>query len=153
MDFRVEGVYTDVPAGGKIGHGFFYYNSRYLGGYTNDGDLIGSWIGRDGQGAQAWTNYWFNARDRIQVKFRHQKVSQQFAPGGGSLTDIGVNGDYWLRPDIGLTLSVDYDRWLFPVIQPNPEKNVSVSIQIQFAPQKVLRLPGRYTTSDSGDSN
>jgi len=53
LDFRVEGVYTDVPAGGNIGHGFFYFNLAYRNGYTNDGNLIGSWIGRQGQGAQA----------------------------------------------------------------------------------------------------
>ncbi len=62
LDFRVEGVYTDVPAGGQIGHGFFYFNFTWRSGYTNNGDLIGSWIGREGCGAQAWTNYWFNAR-------------------------------------------------------------------------------------------
>src|SRR6185437_2348500 len=33
---------------------FFYINSRFKSGYTNGGNLIGSWIGREGQGAQAW---------------------------------------------------------------------------------------------------
>ena len=81
LDFRVEGVYTDLPAGGALSHGFFYSNDRYLNGYTNDGQLMGSWIGREGQGAQAWTNYWFSPRNRLQFNFRHQKVSQQFIPG------------------------------------------------------------------------
>src|SRR6267143_3887384 len=49
-----EGVYTDVPAGGAISHGFFYFNPRFLNGYTSNGDLLASWIGREGQGAQAW---------------------------------------------------------------------------------------------------
>src|SRR5262249_5923823 len=84
LDYRVEGVYTDVPAGGALSHGFFYANARYLDGYTNEGNLIGSWIGREGQGAQASTNYWFSARTRLQLNFRHQKVSQQFVPGGGT---------------------------------------------------------------------
>ncbi len=64
LDLRAEEVYTDSPLGGMIGHGFFYSNLTWRSGYTNDGNLIGSWIGREGQGAQAWSNYWFSARDR-----------------------------------------------------------------------------------------
>jgi len=140
LDFRIEGVYSDVPAGGHIGSGFFYASgiSPYLQGYTNGGNLIGSWIGRDGQGAQAWTNYWFNAKNRLQLYFRHEKVSQQFLPGGGSLTDIGTRCDYWLRPSLGISASVQFERWLYPVIQPNAANNVVVSLQLMFAPQKLM---------------
>jgi len=152
----MQGVYTDVPAGGAIGHGFFYSNSRFRSGYTNDGSLIGSWIGRDGQGAQAWANYWFTSRNRIRLSFRHQKASQQFDPGGGTLTDAGVRGDYWIRSRIGLTASVQYEKWLFPVIQPGPQRNVTASIGIQIQPQRIFQpsfhLMGRKTT-DAGDQN
>jgi membrane-associated phospholipid phosphatase len=140
VDLHVEGTYTDVPGGqDQIGPGSFYSDGTWRSGYTNNGYLIGSWVGRGGQGAQAWTNYWFNARNRLQFSFRHQKVSQQLEPGGGSLTDIGVRGDYWVRPDISLTASVQYERWLFPVIQPKVEHPVSATLEIQFAPQKLLR--------------
>ena len=136
LDLRFEGVYTDVPAGGRLSHGFYYSNDRYLNGYTNQGQLMASWIGRQGQGAQAWANYWFSARNRLQFNFRHQKVSWQFIPNGGTLTDIGVRNDYWLRPDIGLSTSVQYERWLFPLIQPTPARNVTATIEIQFQPEK-----------------
>jgi hypothetical protein len=141
IDFRVEGVYSDVPAGGAIGYGFYYSPgaSPYLDGYTNGGKLIGSWIGRDGQGAQAWTNYWFNAKNRLQFYFRHEKVSHQFVPGGGSLTDVGTRADYWFRQDMGLTATVQYERWLFPVIQPGQQRNIAVSLGIQFQPQETLK--------------
>ena len=139
LDFRVEGVYSDVPAGGHIGSGFYYSSgdSPYLNGYTNGGNLLGSWIGRDGQGAQAWTNYWFNAKNRFQLFFRHEKVSQQFLPGGGSLTDFGARGDYWVSPSFGISTSVQFERWLFPVIQPNAANNASVAFELMFAPQKL----------------
>ena len=53
LDFRVEGIFTDLPGGQPtVQHGFFYSNSRFKSGYTNDGNLIGSWIGRQGQGAK-----------------------------------------------------------------------------------------------------
>jgi hypothetical protein len=139
LDLRAEGVYTDVPAGGALSHGFFYFNTRYLNGYTSNGYLLGSWIGREGQGAQAWTNYWFSARNRVQLNFRHQKVSQQFIPGGGTLTDFGARGDYWTRFNVGISAWVQYERWLFPVIQPGAERNVTAAVQISFEPQKWFR--------------
>jgi hypothetical protein len=137
LDLRVEGVYTDVPAGGALSHGFYYFNFRFKEGYTNNGRLLGSWIGRQGQGAQAWANYWLGSRDRVQINFRHQKVSQQFVPGGGTLTDVGVRSDYWFTQMVGFTTSIQYERWLFPIIQPGPQRDISASIGIQIQPQKI----------------
>lgn len=148
LDLRAEGVYTDVPAGGALSHGFFYFNPRFVNGYTSNGDLLASWIGREGQGAQAWTNYWFNARNRVQINFRHQKVSQQFIPGGGTLTDVGIRGDYWTRSNIGISGWIQHERWLFPVIQPNQASNVTAAVQISFEPQKWFRR----TSSVDADS-
>lgn len=154
LDLRVEGVYTDVPAGGAIGHGFFYWNDRFVMGYTNEGNLIGSWIGRDGQGAQAWANYWFTAKNRLQINFRHEKVSQQFLPGGGSLTDVGVRGDFWLQNGIGIISSLQYERWLYPVIRPGAVRDVTASVELQFHPQQIYRPSLHYVrgTATRGDT-
>jgi hypothetical protein len=150
LDLRVEGVYTDNPIGGNVGKGFYYFNFTWRSGYTNNGNLIGSWIGREGQGAQAWTNYWFSARNRLQFNFRHQKVSQEFVPGGGTVTDVGARVDYWIRPTVGVSASVQYERWLFPVIQPNAQRDVSASVQILFQPEKLFRRSA--TAGDEADS-
>jgi Capsule assembly protein Wzi/PAP2 superfamily len=136
LDLRVEGVFTDLPVGGLVGHGFYYWDGTWKGGYRNNGNVIGSWIGRDGQGAQAWVNYWFTAKNRVQVNYRHQKVSQQFMPGGGTLADVGVRGDYWVRSNVSVSASVQYEQWLFPVIQPGRSTDVSTTIEISFQPQK-----------------
>jgi hypothetical protein len=151
LDLRAEGVYTDVP-GGTLANtkypGSFYENGTWRSGYTNNGDLIGSWVGRGGQGAQAWSNYWFSPRSRLQFNFRHQKVSQEFVPGGGSLTDFGVRGDYSARPDLSLSFSVQRERWLFPSIQPNVSRNLAASVQILFEPHKLFQHSG---SSGPGD--
>jgi membrane-associated phospholipid phosphatase len=147
LDLRVEGVYTDNPIGGAVGHGFYYSNGTWRNGYTNDGYLMGSWVGRDGQGAQVWTNYWFGARNRLQFNFRHQKISQQLMPGGGTLTDAGARGDYWVRSNLSVSASVQYERWLFPVIQLNAQKNVAATVEILFQPEKLFR---RSSTSAAG---
>jgi hypothetical protein len=150
LDLRFEGVYTDLPAGGALSHGFFYFNDRYLNGYTSNGQLLASWIGREAQGAQAWANYWFNARNRLQFNYRHQKVSQQFIPGGGTLTDVGVRSDYWLRSNLGISAWVQYEQWLFPAIQPNSSRNITVAMEIQFKPQKAFqRFAARLATNVS----
>jgi len=142
LDLRVEGVYTDIP-GGTITNtkqpGSFYQNGTWRSGYTNNGDIMGSWVGRGGQGAQAWSNYWFSPRNRLQFNFRHQKVSQEFIPGGGSLTDVGVRTDYSLRSNLSLSVSVQHERWLFPVIQPNVSRNVTAAVQILFEPHKLFQ--------------
>jgi hypothetical protein len=151
LDLRAEGVYTDVPGGVGANTkqpGSFYQNGTWRNGYTNDGDLIGSWIGRGGQGAQAWTNYWFSPRNRLQFYFRHQKVSQEFVPGGGSLTDFGARTDYSLRSNLSLSISVQHERWLFPVIQPNVAHNVAASIGIEFEPQKIFQPSQADTTGE-----
>ena len=148
LDLRVEGVYTDNPLGGALGHGFYYSNGTWRNGYTNNGYLLGSWIGRDAQGAQAWTNYWFGARNRLQFNFRHKKVSQQLMPGGGTLTDAGARGDYWVRSNLSVSASVQYEWWLFPVIQRNAQKNVAATVEILFQPEKLFR---RSSTSEAGN--
>jgi len=142
LDLRAEGVYTDNPIGGAVGPGFYYFNYTWRSGYTNNGNLIGDWVGRGGQGAQAWSNYWFGARNRLQFNFRHQKVSKELVPSGGTLTDFGVRGDYWVRSNLGLSAWVQHERWLFPVIQPNVSRNVTAGVQILFEPHKLFQHSG-----------
>jgi len=139
LDLRMEGVYTDLPVGGLIGPGYWYWNDTYRSGYSSEGNLMGSWIGRGSQGAQAWSNYWLSPKNRIQLNFRHQKISKDYLPGGGSLTDVGVLTDYWVRPNVELSASVQYERWLIPTIQANESRNVAVSVGILLQPQKLFK--------------
>jgi hypothetical protein len=136
----VEGIFTDL-AGGEptVQHGFFYSNSRFKSGYTNNANPIGSWIGRQGQGAQAWTTYWLSARNKLQLNFRHQKVSPEFIAGGGSLTDLGASVDLWVHSTFNVSAWVQHERWLFPAIQPNESKNVTAALQISTEPTGLFR--------------
>jgi hypothetical protein len=135
LDLRVEGVYTDNPLGGALGHGFYYFNDTWRSGYRNDGNLIGSWIGRQGQGAQAWSTYWFTPRNKIQFQFRHEKVSNEFIHGGGTVTDGGINAEYMIRPDLGISGSVQVEQWNFPVLAQKAQSNVASSLQVTFRPR------------------
>jgi hypothetical protein len=75
----------------------------------------------------------------VQFNFRHQKVSREFIPEGGTLTDFGVRGDYWLHSSLGISAWVQHERWLFPVIQPNASKNVTAAVEITFEPHKLRK--------------
>ncbi len=142
VDFRVEGVYTDPPIGGNISGGFFYYNPTWLSGYTNAGNLMGSWVGRQGQGIQAWTSYWLTSRDKLQFEFRHLKVSHEFVPNGGTLADASVRADLWVRSSFSISAAVQYEAWTFPVISPTRQSNISSSVQLAFWPKGITRRRG-----------
>ena len=139
MDFRAEGVYTDPPIGGNVGSGFFYYNPTWLSGFTNSGTLMGNWVGREGQGVQAWTTYWFTPRNKLQFEFRHLKVSREFVPQGGTLTDGSVRADFWVKPTFSVSAVVQYETWTFPVIASTQQSNVATSVQLTFWPKGFLR--------------
>ena len=135
LDFRAEGIYSDPPAiQPALQHGFFYFNDRFVDGYTNNRNLIGSWIGRQGQGADGWATYWFTPKDNLQFNFRHEKVSKGFIPNGGTITDAGVRASVWLNSTLSVSGSVQYEKWDFPVISATRQSNVATSIEVTFWP-------------------
>ena len=135
MDFRAEGVYTDPPIGGNVGSGYFYYNPTWISGFTNAGKLMGSWVGREGQGVQAWTTYWFTPRNKLQFEFRHLKVSREFITNGGTQTDGSVRADFWVRSSFSLAALVQYETWTFPVISATQRSDVAISVQLSLWPK------------------
>jgi membrane-associated phospholipid phosphatase len=150
LDFRAEGGST-VPGDFTTCVGCFYVNNRYPdGSYTNEGFLIGSWLGRAGQGMQAWSTYWFNSRDKIQFTYRHQKVNPQYLPQGGTLNDGGVSGEFWLRKTVVLTGSLQYEKWAIPVLDPVPRSNVVTSIGFSFQPE-VRQALKRHRKDESAE--
>ena len=93
LDVNVEGGSTS-PADWRPGtcNSCFYASNRFLNGWTNAGNLVGSWIGRASQGEQASSTYWLTARNTIQFTYRHRKLDTQFIPSGGTVNDGG--GEY-----------------------------------------------------------
>lgn len=132
LDLRLEGLYTDVP-GQKPG-GFLYWNGRYRSGYTNDSNLLASWIGRQGRGGQAWATYWFSPHSRLQLNYRHQENDRAYI-GGGHLNDVGAFGEFRLGPDLALSAAAQYEQWRFPVLSPAAHSNFTATVQLAFFPR------------------
>jgi hypothetical protein len=135
LDLRLEGGST-VPADFPGCVGCFYVNQRFQdGSYVNAGNLLGSWLGRAGQGEQAWSTYWITSRNTIQVNFRHQKVLGQYLPGGATLNDGGVRADFWLGNSTEFSGAVQYEKWNYPLLNPLARSNVTTSVQLSFWPR------------------
>jgi hypothetical protein len=131
LDLRVEGGYTNPVAfcGNCI-----YTNGQYISGYTNDGRLIGTWIGRAAQGEQIRSTYWLNARQKIGLELRHRKIDRQYLPEGGTQNDIGVNTDLLIGQGFRLSANVQYERWQIPFLAANRQSDVAASVQFSFWP-------------------
>jgi hypothetical protein len=142
LDLRVEGG-TTVPPNFHGCTGCFYVNNAYPdGSYTNLGNLVGSWLGRAGQGEQVWSTYWLNSHDKIQFNYRHQKVSGQYLPEGGTLNDGGVQADFWLGSNVTLSGSVQYETWNYPVLATLAKSNLATSLQVTFWPHRRKQRAG-----------
>jgi hypothetical protein len=145
LDFRVEGGYTDPPSSGSdVAFGAFYWDDTWITGFQNAKHLMGSWMGRQGQGAQAWTTYWFTPRNKLQFGFRHQEDSNQLikvkgTPGGGNLCDANVRAEFWPSSTFSLSAWVQYETWNFPVIASTRQSNVTSAVQLSFWPRALWR--------------
>jgi len=130
----MEGVNTDTPLF-RGGRGqFIYFDGFYHDLYTNKQNLMGSWIGRQAQGVQAWSKYSFNARNSLQFAYRHARVSSDFIPGGGTLNDASVQADFLAGREFGLSTRVQYEHWNYPILAAQAQTNISVSVQMTYWP-------------------
>jgi len=139
FDLRVEGGYTNSAQGGAYSSGFYYTANRYLSGDTNNGNVLGSWLGRAGQGVEAWLTYWQSPRSWVRFEFRHQKVSREFLDGGGTISDGGVRANLWVRPDLSVSTLLQYEKWDFPILRPGPTADFTTSVQLTYWPRWSLR--------------
>ncbi len=132
MEFRAEGINESRS---HVLRGTIYYNGdRFRSGYTNDGTLMGSWMGREGRGVQSWLTYSFTPRNKLQFGYRLQTVSPAFI-GGGRLADYSVRGDFLARPDMGISGLIQAEQWKFPVLATTAQSNLVVSLQLTWYPK------------------
>lgn len=135
LDVRLEGGSTSAVNYKPEPAGYFYWNAQYLNGYRNNGQFIGSWLGRAAQGESVRTNYWLSAKSKIGLEFRHRKVDQIFLPQGGTQNDVAVNVDFFTRQGLSFSGKVQYESWLMPLLATAHQSNLAASFQLGFWPK------------------
>ena len=136
LDFRVEASYTNLPGLIQTPEGgFFYWNDRYLDGYTNKGNIIGdATVGRQGISLRASSTYWAAADKTVQFGYRSEIADSMFLQGG-NLRDIYAKSEWALNPKLSLSTFLQYEYWNFPLLSAGKKQNdFTASFQLTYWP-------------------
>ena len=113
VDMRMEGVTDDLNVPAHFGPGAFYTDVRYRSGYTNNGNLIGSWVGRQGARRTSLAHLPPLPAKKHSIWLSPQRVDKVFLEGG-ELRDLRVRADWSLSRDFGVSAMVQQENWHFP---------------------------------------
>ncbi|HEV2708952.1 MAG TPA: capsule assembly Wzi family protein [Edaphobacter sp.] len=131
LTFRAEGLLS--PHRDLEFPGFFYFNVHYLSGYTNNRQLIGSWIGREGDGEQAWATWHLSPHSLVELSGRSMTVNREFLRGG-TLRDLRATVDIALRPEWQLLLEEQTEWWHFLLLSTALQHNAVLTLQLSYRP-------------------
>lgn len=131
LTVRVESL--TAPHRDGLFPGFFYFNVHYLSGYTNNRQLIGSWIGREGKGEQTWLTWNLSPRSSVEVSGRSVAVPREFLQGG-RLQDLNATVNLALRAQWQLRLEEQMEWWRFPLLAPSGRRDAALTLQLSFCP-------------------
>jgi capsule assembly protein Wzi/PAP2 superfamily protein len=133
LELRAEGL--NISRTREFPPGWVYLNpARYLSGYTQDGNLMGTWIGRSGRGGQGWLTYWLSPRNKLQFGYRLQTVNPKFVEGG-RLVDYSAQTEFMLGSTVGLSGFLQYEQWRFPLISTARQTDITTSVQLTYYPK------------------
>lgn len=137
LDFRFEAVSTETPARNpsSIGGRYVYWELFYHDLYTNEGNIIGSWIGREGKGYQAWSTVHFGPKNDLQFAYRHAEVASDFIPQGEAINDGSVRLDRWIGKEMSVSAFLQYEHWKIPVLAATPQTDWTSTVQLTFWPR------------------
>ena len=134
LDVRIEGG-TTSPINFPTCVDCYYSNSQYLNGYTNQGQLMGTWVGRAAQGESVKSTYWLAPQKTIAIEVRHRKIDQQYLPQGGTQNDVTLSSDLFTKSGFRFSGTVQYERWQIPLLAANRQSNVTASLQLAYWPR------------------
>jgi hypothetical protein len=131
---RVEAVNTDPPVFQSATGHLMYWEVIQRQGYTNSGQIIGDWNGREGKGGQAWATYHLSGNEWIQVGMRHQKTAKDFIPGGTTINDVNVEVVKRIKKDLEIKANLTVERYKAPVYLPGTQSVSAATVQVTWFP-------------------
>jgi hypothetical protein len=135
LDFRVEAVTTDPGVARSQGGQFNYWEVIQREGYTNKGNIMGDWIGREAKGGQAWLTYHLSGNEWVQLEYLNKKTPQDFVPGGTTQNQFKASVVKRLGRELEVNAWVQYEGWKAPAYKPGLQKDTSVSVQLTWYPK------------------
>jgi hypothetical protein len=158
LDLRVEGVSTDcstlVCQGGS---NEYIEEAVQKQGYTNKGNILGDWIGREAKGGQVWLTWHLSGNEWVDVQYMHKQTPGDFIPGAcngipgtcpavpitpntygpGGTTQNQFRVDVMKR--IGPAVEVygwfQHERWVAPIYMTGVQSDNTVTVQVTFYPK------------------
>ncbi len=145
LDVRVETAWTDPPISNSNGGHFMYWETIQKQGYTNQGQLFGDWIGREGKGGQAWITYHLSGNEWIQVSARNQKAAKDFIASattqyGSTLNDLSFQAVKRIGPDFEINGNFTLERYKEPIYLPGLQTVTSTNIQLTWYPSRKVNF-------------
>jgi hypothetical protein len=148
LDLRVEGVSTDcstlVCQGGS---NEYIEDAVQRQAYTNKGNILGDWIGREAKGGQAWLTYHLSGNEWVDVQYLHKQTpgdfipgaynatTKTYGPGGTTQNQFRVDVVKRIGPDVEVNAWYQHERWVAPVYMPGVQGNNAFTVQVTFFPK------------------
>jgi hypothetical protein len=157
LDLRVEAASTDPPVSTSNGGHYMYFEGIQRQGYTNNGQMFGDWIGREGKGGQGWITYHLSGNEWIQIGVRNQKAAKDFieippVPGtattppipaveyGTTLNDINFQVVKRIGKEFEINGNFAYEHWKAPIYLPGQQTVTTTTIQLTWFPQRKINF-------------
>jgi len=154
LDLRVEGVSTDCSTLVCVGGGNEYIEDAVQKqGYTNKGNILGDWIGREAKGGQAWLTWHLSGNEWVQVEYMHKQTpgdfipgaynptTKTYGPGGTTQNQFRVDVVKRIGPDVELNGWYQHERWVAPIYLTGVQSDNTVTVQVTFFPKLKTKGP------------
>jgi hypothetical protein len=121
---------------------FIYYEAVQKQGYTNQGQIFGDWIGREGKGGQAWLTYHLSGNEWLQLNYRRQKTAKDFiaipnsTQYGTTLDDVGFQAVKRIGKDFEINGNFTFEHYLAPIYLQNKQTVTNTSVQLTWYPNR-----------------
>ncbi|MGA2809776.1 MAG: capsule assembly Wzi family protein [Candidatus Acidiferrum sp.] len=136
-DFHFEWTTSTSPGRASFqNHGDLnYWNLAYPDGYTNDGNLMGNVVGREGVTLQTWARYWISSRQTLDLSWKQSRVLSDYVPGGGKWQDFDAS--YYITSHSGIYVKslIQFEHISsYPLLFSGSRNNLVASVELGFRP-------------------
>ena len=135
LDLRVEGVSTDCATLICQQGSGNYIETIQRQGYTNKGNIMGDWIGREAKGGQAWLTYHLSGNEWVQLEYLNKKTPKDFIPGGTTQNSFKANILKRVGKDLEINAWYEYQHWKAPTYLPAGQTDNTIAVQMTWFPK------------------